>query len=128
MRWRWAEKGEKGDKGDPGDPTSGGVYCLDAVSVDHAATSPVALGTAPAGSLVALVVVCTEAPTGSPALTLGDEDDSDSHISNDMLPTDLNGISIGQEIYYSAEKELRATITSAGTAGKWSVTPRVTVL
>ena len=100
MRWRWAEKGDKGDTGEKGDTPSLSVYCDDAVEVDHAAVSPVSLGTAPAGSLVALVVVCTESPAGSPVLTLGDEDDADSHMSNDMLPTDLNGVSIGQEIYY----------------------------
>jgi hypothetical protein len=104
-------------------PTVTGVYCLSTVAVDHGAASPVALGTAPAASFVQLYVVCTQAPTGPPACTLGDEDDADSHFTYAMLPIAVNAAAIGPVYYYSASKALRATITTAGTAGAWSVKP-----
>jgi hypothetical protein len=72
-----------------------------------------------------MLVVCTEAPTGSPALTLGDEDDADSHFTYAQLPKVVGESTVGVIYYYIASKALRATITSAGTAGKWTVTPLV---
>ena len=99
---------------------------LPAVEVDHGASSPVALGAAPATSAILMLVICTEAPAVSPntpALTLGDEDDADSHFTYAMLPTVINESSLGPLYYYPASKALRAVITTAGTAGKWKVLP-----
>jgi hypothetical protein len=59
---------------------------------------------------------------------MGDEDDADSHMTYDQLPVILNDIVVGAEVFYPTTKQLRATITSAGTAGKWMVIPRVTEL
>jgi hypothetical protein len=100
------------------------------VEVDHAATSPFAICTAPACSIVEPIILCTENESGC-VLTIGDEDDVDSHCTDALMPTATTDAPVEGPIgkqYYAAAKALRATITTAGTAGKWNVQFRITLV
>ena len=115
-------------------PSSGGVatneYVTDPIEIDHAASSPVSLGTAPAYSIVELITRCTENESGC-VLTIGDEDDADSHCTDALMPvatTDAPVVTPLSPQYYATAKALRATITTAGTAGKWNVQFKITLV
>jgi hypothetical protein len=97
------------------------------IEVDHAASSPVALGTAPANSIVEPIIRCTENESGC-VLTIGDEDDADSHCADALMPVATTAAPVVTPLpaqYYASAKALRATITTAGTSGKWLVQFRI---
>lgn len=100
------------------------------IEIDHAASSPVALGTAPANSIVTLESCrCTENESGC-VLTIGDEDDPDSHCTDALMPvatTDSPVVAPLSSQYYATAKALRATIATAGTSGKWNIQFRITL-
>jgi len=105
-------------------------YVTPPIEVDHAAASPVTIGIAPANSIVTLESCrCTENESGC-VLTIGDEDDADSHCPDAVMPilTTTPPIRCPLEPqYYAATNSLRVTITTAGSAGKWSVQFRITL-
>ena len=111
-------------------PAAINEYVTDPIEIDHAASSPVSLGTAPAYSIVEPIIRCTENESGC-VLTIGDEDDADSHCTDALMPvatTDPPVVSPFENQYYATAKSLIATITTAGTAGKWNVQFRITLL
>jgi hypothetical protein len=105
-------------------------YVTAPIEVDHAASSPVSLGTAPANSIVELIVRCTENKNGC-VLTIGDADDADSHCIDAMMPVTTTAAPmigpLGKQ-YYSASKALMATITTAGSSGKWNIQFKITLV
>lgn len=107
--------------------SNGLEYVTDAIEIDHADASPVSLGSAPANSIVEPIIRCTENESGC-VLTIGDEDDADSICTDGLIPVDTANAPIlgplGKQ-YYSDATALTATITTPGTAGKWSIQFRV---
>ena len=97
------------------------VYSLTEVTVDHADVSPVALGTAPANSYAQLYVKCTENEAGA-TITLGWAADTDGFATDaDMPILTTQDALITKAIYVDASTALQATISGAGTAGKWKI-------
>lgn len=110
--------------------SNGMEYVTSPVIVDHADVSPVDLGLAPENSIVEPIIRCIESSVDC-VLVIGDESDADSLCINASMPIAVTDPPIegpmGKQ-YYSAEKYLRATITTPGTAGKWSIQFRITLV
>lgn len=101
------------------------------IEVDHAASSPVALGTAPACSIVSLESCRNIENESGCVLTIGDEDDPDSHCTDALMPvatTDAPVVAPLPAQYYAAVKALQATISTEGASGKWLVQFRITLV
>jgi hypothetical protein len=100
------------------------------IEVDHEAASPFTFFTAPANSIISLASCRNIENESGCVLTIGDEDDPDSHCTDALMPvatTDAPVVAPLPAQYYATAKALRATVTTAGTSGKWNVQFRVTL-